>query len=83
MYGISSIESRAGAALAAYDYFGSNVRRRIYDSPTVTFGPVYDSFGRVTKHEITQNGSEAVNFTYSYDLKLTDFRPRGAFPSDE
>ena len=28
---------------------------------------MYDSFGRVTKHEITQNGAEAVNFTYSYD----------------
>ena len=43
------------------------LRQRIYDTPTVTFAPLYDSFARVTTHEITQNGSESINYTYSYD----------------
>ena len=84
---VDTITNNTGSdLLVSYNYAGGFVRQRLYDNPTVTHTPTYDSFGRVSTLATRRNGSDLVKFTYTYDknsnITNQTFNHRNGTPSN-
>ena len=76
-----------GDTIASYKYIGSKVKRRSYNSPSVTYDIDYNGLGLATRHHTYTTGTNIADFEYEYDdngnITKQEFNHRPSTPYND